>query len=89
MNQIKVGDKVRSFDFECRDLTGPRACYAEGVVARITPPIEGCARYQIAVSRVVFRGEESVPEGEYIYPPVNGTTNWMNDMTTNGVEKIS
>jgi len=33
--RVSVGDYVRSFDFYWTDLTGPKACYAEGVVREV------------------------------------------------------
>ena len=79
---IRVGDCVRSFDFalggplpDLRDLTGPEACYAEGVVTaigRFRDVDATCDRYQIRVSRRVVAGEE-LPDAEpYVYPPLNG-----------------
>jgi hypothetical protein len=70
---IEVGDKVRSFDFDyCRDLTGERACYAEGEVVGFKD-YQGCERYVVAVERYVFGGEPREAWPAKIYPPVNGT----------------
>jgi hypothetical protein len=85
-NEIKVGDKVRSFDFEGRrNLTGERACYIEGVVMGFRE-IEGCQRYEIKLTRRVFGGEDG-PFAGTMYPPVNGTSTLFGD-TTDGVVKI-
>jgi len=73
--KIEIGDPVRSFDFESRDLTGPGACYEEGIVLGIVER-EGCDRYEINVTRRVWAGVDCgpVPEGGgLVYPPVNGT----------------
>jgi len=86
---IKIGTKVRSFDFHyMRDLEGPRSCYMEGVVTGIEK-IRGCDRYIIAVDRCISGGEkvsaqEHPPE---ICPPVNGTPTFMGRIT-DGVEVI-
>ncbi len=83
---ITVGTRVRSFDFESRDLEGERACYVEGVVVGIVDEGMDCPRYNIRVERKVFGGKEcEVPEGHHVYPPVNGTRTTFG-RTTNGVE---
>jgi len=92
MSEIKVGDKVRSFDFADgewgRDLTGERACYVEGQVISIGMIMEGCPRYEILVERDVFGGEESDRRvGTQVYPPVNGTPSTMGG-PTDFVEKL-
>ena len=72
---IKVGDKVRSFDFpHSRDVDGDRACYVEGVVEGFKE-VEGCERYVVRVDRKVFTGKEEDILGRYpyVFPPVNGT----------------
>lgn len=71
---IKVGDTVRSFDFDGgRDLSGPRACYVEGEVVDIQSS-EYCPCYVIRVDREVFGGiEETHRLGVEVTTPVNGT----------------
>ena len=84
---IRRGDRVRSFDFDCRDINGERACYIEGTVSTIS--IEaGCARYVIVVERAVFGGKE-VPfdRPKAVYPPVNGTLKMFGGVT-NHVQRI-
>jgi len=89
MSTIKVGDRVRSFHFTSRDLNGERACYVEGVVMEITPPIEGCARYAIKVDRNIWGGVDHCEGyGGFVYPPINGTPRSLSDEPCNGVEKI-
>ena len=79
---IKVGDRVRSFDFTghpgARALEGESACFVEGVVRNITNPaidtmFRDCAHYEIRVDRRVFGGVETEVVGGLVYPPVNGT----------------
>ena len=92
---VRVGDRVRSFDFAVttedgkrlgRDLEGERACYVEGVVSSIEE-IQGCDRYVIEVSRRVFGGEVRPPrENDRVIPPVNGTPTMSRD--TDFVEVI-
>ena len=87
-NDINIGDKVRSFDFHnSRDIEGPDACFVEGIVESFKE-IEGCTRFEIKVTREVFRGEErQVEEGERAFPPLNGTpTN--RGRITDGVVKV-
>ena len=74
---LQVGEKVRSFDFDSRELEGPSACYIEGVIEGVGQFEEfyDCDRYKIKVSKQVFGGKE-LPDalvGMYVYPPVNGT----------------
>lgn len=81
--EIKPGDRVRSYDFEFR-----RDCYVEGVVVEITEPIEGCPRYKIRVERLIWDGEVQPLVGTtYAVPPVNGTPTLLGRVT-NGVEKL-
>ena len=82
---IKVGNRVRSFDFSDRpggrDVTGERACYIEGTVVGFES-LEGCERYVIHVKRDGFRGEEKTHRvGSKRYPPVNGTPTLFGDVT--------
>ena len=72
--KIKVGDRVRSFDFDSRDLEGEAACYIEGTVLGIGDfGFQDCKRYEIQVEREVFAGEVKEVADERRYPPVNGT----------------
>lgn len=81
MNEtIKVGDKVRSFDFADGDygrtLEGERACYFEGEVVEISDRSgAGYETYMIDISRRVWGGNEMPPkdDGAYVFAPVNGT----------------
>lgn len=89
IQNITVGQKVRSFDFADgkwgRDLEGERACYVEGEVVEMTRHIpgpdgflmdSGCDRYVIRCDKRVFGGEEVEREDELFYVPVNGTPSW-------------
>ena len=89
MSIIKTGDRVRSFDFEGRALTGERACYVEGIVEGFRD-LEGCQRYAIVVERRVFGGVEvEVENEERCFPPVNGNwTLFSESGVTDGVELI-
>ena len=77
-NDVQVGNLVRSFDFESRDLEGDRACYVEGFVIGLVE-MEGCMRYHIVVERRVFGGKVLTgPNVEKeVFPPVNGTASWL------------
>jgi len=87
---IKIGDRVRSFDFAVgdygRDLRGWSAAYVEGEVIGFVE-VEGCQRYQIRVDRSVFRGyADSKRVGRVVTPPVNGTPTYTG--VTDFVEKV-
>jgi hypothetical protein len=85
---IKVGDRVRSFDFGSREVEGEAACFVEGVVRNITNPaidtmFRDCAHYEIRVDRRVLAGEEinGAIIGGLVYPPVNGTPSTFSGIT--------
>lgn len=84
---IKIGDRVRSFDFDMfRALEGERACYVEGEVIGFTELL-GCRHYEIRVGLDVFGGEPAGGRVGYtVRPPVNGTPTWCG--VTNFVEKL-
>jgi len=85
---IRVGDLVRSFDFNhMRDRNGENACYIEGVVQEIVHA-SGCNRYKISCTRRVVGGEiEEQDIGREYFPPVNGTPTIFGGLTS-FVEKI-
>jgi hypothetical protein len=71
--QIQVGDRVRTFDYDNRD-----DCFADGVVQGIGPrPDSECEHYYIEVERMVWKGEEQEADGDMVYPPINGTKTSM------------
>jgi len=77
---IKVGDRVRSYDFQ-RDPE----CYVEGIVEGFHEAPD-CKRYKIRVVRKVWAGEEvEEPYAGCVYPPLNGTPRMFGD-ECNGVE---
>lgn len=80
-DEIRVGDRVRSYDFPER-----RDCYVEGKVAAIKEH-HGCQQYLIQADKSVWRGEQVTFTNEWVYAPVNGTPTTMG-RTTNGVEKL-
>tara|TARA_B100001287_G_scaffold240575_1_gene215048 strand:+ start:2577 stop:2864 length:288 start_codon:yes stop_codon:yes gene_type:complete len=88
---VKVGDKVRSFDFHSRDVEGIDACYVEGVVESIEghPMGYGDGEYvKFLITKKIFSGEERTETlGEYNWVPQNGQENW-NGKLTNHIEKI-
>jgi hypothetical protein len=80
--EIKIGDKVRSYDFPgVRD-----DCYMEGTVIGFTE-IEGCNRYIIATDRYVLEGKFHTAAVRRVYPPVNGTPKLFGGVC-DGVVKI-
>jgi len=84
---IQPGDRVRSFDFESRDLAGENARYIEGEVTGFDR-MEGCDRYAIRVTKVVWgRVVTQEPGMGYTYPPVNGTPTTLGRVC-DSVEKI-
>jgi len=88
-NEIVVGSKVISFDFESRDLEGEQACYVEGEVVKMGsfPEFPDCDRYKIRVDKRVFGGKEVAPEDDHVYSPLNGTPTTLG-RSTNGVYLI-
>lgn len=87
MDAIKIGDKVRSYNFDGRD-----DCYVEGVVEAIGPfagaEAWDCERLHVRVERMVWQGvEQGVEPGRMAYPPVNGTPT-VGGKTTNFVQKL-
>lgn len=94
-----IGRRVRSFDFEDRDLEGERACYVTGTVTGILRAGEfaadgetyfpDCDRYVIRAESRVFAGKDTplACEGQEFFPPLNGTESWMG-RTMDGVEPI-
>jgi hypothetical protein len=91
MDEIKIGDKVRSFDFPDRfetaaeqPLTGPRACFVEGIVEGFTER-GGCNRYVVKATKRVFGGVELDPvewEDTHFIPVVNGTPTLFGGVTS-------
>ena len=92
-NEIKINDRVRSFDFPSfpggMDVEGPDACFLEGVMVGFTKPHD-CMLYDIRVTRKVFNGEDKeFPEGYGVLVTVNGTPVFgSRNRVTNGVVKI-
>jgi len=74
MNEIKIGDTVRSFDFDHRDLDGRFAFYIEGEVIAIVH-WQGCDRYKIRVTDRIVSGQNIGVSEDFreVLPPVNGT----------------
>ena len=74
MDKIKVGDLVRSFDFDGgRDLVGLHACFVEGYVVDITTS-DVCPCYIIRVDREIWDGKlEFTRIDTEVSTPVNGT----------------
>lgn len=86
MDEIKVGDRVRSYDFP-----GIADCYIEGTVIDIGrhPADPHRDRYHVQVEREVLEGKEDepTPAGKIVLPVVNGTPNWLGGVAS-GVVKI-
>jgi len=87
-SEIKVGDTVRSFDFEFVDN-----CYIEGKVIDFHF-IEGCERCMIELDKKIFNGKDTTEDylkqvngDRLVYPPINGTPSWMGDVLNN-IKKI-
>ena len=86
---VKVGTRVRGYDFDNRNLVGDRASYIEGVIESIGVFSEGCDRYAIRVDRDVFGGKESKARvGQLVFPPLNGTPSLFGGVT-NFVEVLT
>ena len=82
---IQVGDYVRSFDFpdRSRDLEGPDACYAEGLVTSVKGD-----RLVVDVIWQVWEGREQLTAGYQASPPQNGLTMIPSGRLTDGVEVL-
>lgn len=79
VENVKVGDKVRSYDFEVGD-----DCYIEGIVeaiGRFDDFGSSCFRYKIRVEKTVWEGKEIRNRLTHIYPPVNGTPKFYGGVT--------
>jgi hypothetical protein len=85
METIRVGDRVRSYDFP-----GVTDCFVEGIVVGIGEEIEGCPRYRIRITGCVFQGRDvtdcSCPQ-EFVFPPVNGTPRLFGGVCS-GVQRL-
>jgi hypothetical protein len=82
-SKIKIGDRVRSFDFEGRDDS-----FVEGPVIGFDAENFDCKRYVIKCELSMFGGDPDPQRiGEIVYPPVNGTRTWMGGVT-NCVKKV-
>ena len=84
IEQIQVGDKVRSYDFDYNT-----DCYVEGDVLQVGVMYEGCPRYEIFVTRQVVCGKEkpNLLKGHRVYPPINGTRRVLGGIC-NGVKTL-
>lgn len=79
---VKVGDRVRSFDFSHR-----RDCFVVGTVAGIDDADWDCPRYRVVAEYRVVQGEKDFGcEGTEFFPPVNGTPSLFGEATA-GVEQ--
>ena len=89
VQKIKVGDKVRSFDFDCKELDTINSCFVEGVVENIEGhPMSGDGEYlKFKISRKIFGGKE-IPQtiGDYNWVPQNGQMTWLGKVTDNVVK---
>ena len=73
---IKVGDRVRSYDFPDDNRDDARGCYIEGVVVavgRFDFDNRACDRYKIQVMYRRWVNKKVPIEQRYVFPPVNGT----------------
>jgi hypothetical protein len=90
-NQIKVGDKVKSYDSERRSTGVIGTVLAVNVTE--VPMANGktysfdCPRYAIRVECNFGFDDNSGDEGTLVYPPMNGIPTWMGRFT-DGVEKM-
>ena len=89
VEKIKVGDKVRSFDFDCKELDTINSCFVEGIVESIEGhPMGGGGEYlKFKISRKVFGGKERTETlGEFNWVPQNGQETWLGKVTDNVVK---
>ena len=86
---IKVGDKVRSFDFDCKEVDTINSCFVEGVVESIEGhPQGGGGEYlKFKISRKIFSGEEITQTiGDFNWVPQNGQKTWTGKLINNVVK---
>jgi hypothetical protein len=97
MLDVKVGDRVRSYDFDSGNplnkyyIPGRPACYVVGRVVEIVKHPHGYPAYRIAVERRVWDGvldRNPHPADREAFPPVNGVPRVMGG-PCNGVHKIA
>jgi hypothetical protein len=72
MSAIRVGSRVRSFDFPDRSDQH----FIVGTVEAIAPgpgELASCNRYHVRLEYRVWDGKREEPDDEMVYPPVNGT----------------
>ena len=75
IDEVEVGDKVKSHDFPVIHEAG-RECYVEGVVEEIKE-YQGCLRYKVKATGRYFGGEPTDQYEDYYYPPKNGLNDWL------------
>ncbi len=95
-----IGERVHSFDFDDRDLTGDAACYVTGTVTGILKrgdladdgetSFPDCDRYVIVAESRTFGGKltDLAVQDQQFFPPVNGTQSSMGG-TMNGVVRAA
>ena len=86
---IEIGDKVRSFDFDCKEVDTINSCYVEGIVESIEGhPIGGGGKYiKFKITKKIFAGEDlKETVGEYNWVPQNGQETWTGKETNNAVK---
>jgi len=85
---IKIGDTVKSFDFDMVD-----DCYIQGKVVGFTE-MDNCTHFVIHMDKMILKGKDIT---DYylektcnfkFYPPVNGIETWMGSVTC-GVQKYN
>ena len=79
MNEVKIGEKVRSYDF-----FGRTDCYFEGIVASIDG---AAATFTAKVTKQVFAGEVLDVTSKAFTTDLPGM-NWLDDQWTNRIEWI-
>ena len=88
--EIKIGDFVRSYDFQRSEKEVLDGCYMFGKVKDIGK-FNGLNynAYKISVIYIISENKKRRTNSiEYIYPPVNGTIQTFSDYKTNGVELV-
>jgi hypothetical protein len=86
---IRIGDRVRSYDFlEDNGLGDPRY-YIEGTVMAMGwfDGFPDCPRYKIKVEGGYDPQGPFMPRAEYIYPPMNGVPSVSHNYCF-GVERL-
>ena len=87
---IEIGDYVRVYDYDCRDLKGDNACFTEGLVIGFEDDGNvDRGRYVVMADRDMWGGKnQHVRVGTKVFPPANGRVITPSNVYCNRVELL-